>query len=168
MKQITIYSASEYKAIANKKPLYEQWNNLSVSELLGIYSNVTRQLTFKFSSPYNESRAKRNEGFKAVLDPLLNSLEVMSDLNDQLRADVSAFYELIKKQQANDSSVSNAHIDNGVVETQQATSIDSTLVAKANRAEFLLKKLQALGIDPDAEEHDTEVEQVIEQLQAVG
>lgn len=165
MKSLTIYSAAEFKVLSDKRVAYEQWNQLSVSELLNIFSAVTRQLNFKFNSPYNLSRAKRNEMFKSVLEPVVNSIETMNDLNEQLRDDVNKFYNYVKQVQENDSSERNASIDNGVVETQQPTNIDSTMINKLNRLEFLMKKLEAMGIDMNAEENTTEaIEQVQEQV----
>ena len=169
MKQVTIYSAVEFKALNDKRQAYEQWNNLTVSELMNVYSAVIRQLNFKFNSPFNLSRAKRNEMFSEKLRPIVENIDTLTQYNDELRSNISGFYDYIKAANANNSSENGRSLDqhSGVPQTDRdaQTTIDSTVNSLTNRVEFLMKKLEAMGIDATADENTPEaIAQIQEQI----
>ena len=153
MKSLSIFSAVEFKAMSQdqKKATYGQWNTLTVTENLNLLSGATRQLTYKFNSPYNISRAKRNEKFEEVLKPVVASMEQLSDTIEELRSNVSAFYDYLKKAQENDSSERGRSLDNGmgIQETERPTTTDSAVTNLTNMVTLMMQRLDAMQQNKD-------------------
>ena len=162
MKQINLYSSSEFKSMSaeQKKAAYAQWNELSVSECMNIIGSATRQLNFKFNSPFNLSRARRNSKFDQDLKPVLASIDTLQDAMDELRADVSNFYDGLKKANNNDSSERGRSLDevSGVPQSdpQDHTPVDSAVTNLTNMVAHLMNKLEAL----EASKEENKEEQI--------